>query len=58
MAHLTGVSVMLVTAFPSKVFWPAMDWAVAILAGVALLCRLGPANAADEAAQHPADYPY
>ena len=32
-AHLTGVSVMLVTAFPSKVFWPAMDWAVAILAG-------------------------
>lgn len=57
-AHLTGVSVMLVTAFPSKVFWPAMDWAVAILAGLALVCRLGPVAATDDAAQHSADYPY
>ena len=41
---------MLVTAFPSKVFWPAMDWAVAILAGLALVCRLGPVAATDDAA--------
>lgn len=57
-AHLTGVSVMLVTAFPSKVFWPAMDWAVAILSAVALVARLSPAPAADESEQEPADSPY
>jgi hypothetical protein len=48
---------MLVTAFPSKVFWPAMDWAVAVLAGVALVCRLAPAAATDDA-QESADLPY
>lgn len=49
---------MLVTAFPSKVFWPAMDWTVAILSAVALVARLSPAPAADESEQEPADSPY
>lgn len=57
-ADLTGVSVMLVCAFPSKVFWPAMDWALALLAAAALVCRLAPAGNTDEATHESADFPY
>lgn len=57
-AHLTGVSVMWVAAFPSKVFWPAMDWAVALLAAAALVCRLVPNAVADDAEHEAADWRY
>jgi hypothetical protein len=49
---------MWVAAFPSKVFWPAMDWAVALLAAAALVCRLVPNAVADDAEHEAADWRY
>ena len=49
---------MWVAAFPSKGFWPAMDWAVALLAAVALVCGLSPAVSVADAEHEAADSQY